>query len=202
MAHTVRLAGVSYVPPPHDHRANGVNLKALRKVVSACRGQTGFHLLSGDLCLADWGWPNGVKSAPIWSRSLPRSASSPRSQRGFDRAVARTVFGPGLQLRSDRGSLRQTGHGLSREYPTIGEMDAGVTPGWEIPVAECDGVRVGRRSVSTPIFRQLPAELERSGHALCSGRRCSGAANSCSTGPYDTASTWLSPIRRKARSSI
>jgi len=33
MSKIVRLAAVSYALPPHDHRANGVNLKALREVV-------------------------------------------------------------------------------------------------------------------------------------------------------------------------
>jgi predicted amidohydrolase len=48
-----------------------------------------------------------------------------------------------------------------KNYPTTGEMDAGVTPGWEVPVAECAGVRVGAAVCFDANFLQVAAELER-----------------------------------------
>src|SRR5262245_10047172 len=33
MAHTIRIAAVSYVPPAHDHHKHGVKLDALREIV-------------------------------------------------------------------------------------------------------------------------------------------------------------------------
>lgn len=48
-----------------------------------------------------------------------------------------------------------------KNYPTTGEMEAGVTPGWEVPVAECDGVRVGAAVCFDANFPQVAAELER-----------------------------------------
>ena len=48
-----------------------------------------------------------------------------------------------------------------KNYPTIGELEAGITPGTEVPVAECDGVRVGAAVCFDANFDQIPAELER-----------------------------------------
>src|SRR5919201_4289362 len=48
-----------------------------------------------------------------------------------------------------------------KNYPTTGEMDAGIAPGWEVPVAECDGVRVGAAVCFDVNFPAVAAELER-----------------------------------------
>jgi predicted amidohydrolase len=48
-----------------------------------------------------------------------------------------------------------------KNYPTDYEMNAGVTPGWEVPVAECEGVRVGAAVCFDVNFPQVAAELER-----------------------------------------
>jgi predicted amidohydrolase len=48
-----------------------------------------------------------------------------------------------------------------KNYPTIGELEAGVTPGWEVPVAECDGVRVGASVCFDANFDSVGAELEK-----------------------------------------
>jgi predicted amidohydrolase len=48
-----------------------------------------------------------------------------------------------------------------KNYPTDGEVEAGIAPGWEVPVAECDGVRVGAAICFDVNFPQVAAELER-----------------------------------------
>ena len=48
-----------------------------------------------------------------------------------------------------------------KNYPTIGEMKAGITPGREIPVGVCDGVRVGAAVCFDANFDQVAMELER-----------------------------------------
>jgi predicted amidohydrolase len=48
-----------------------------------------------------------------------------------------------------------------KNYPTTGELEAGVAPGWEVPVAECDGLRVGAAVCFDANFAQVAAELDR-----------------------------------------
>ena len=48
-----------------------------------------------------------------------------------------------------------------KNFPTIGEMEEGISPGWEVPVAECDGVRVGAAVCFDANFPEVAAELER-----------------------------------------
>jgi hypothetical protein len=48
-----------------------------------------------------------------------------------------------------------------KNYPTIGELEMGITPGHEIPVVECDGVRVGAAVCFDANFDHVAAELER-----------------------------------------
>src|SRR4029079_6768859 len=48
-----------------------------------------------------------------------------------------------------------------KNYPTIGELEAGITPGTEVRVAECDGVRVGATVCFDLNFDHVAVELER-----------------------------------------
>src|ERR1700687_1020583 len=48
-----------------------------------------------------------------------------------------------------------------KNYPTISEMEAGITPGWEVPVAECDGVRVGAAVCFDVNFADVAEKLEK-----------------------------------------
>ncbi len=48
-----------------------------------------------------------------------------------------------------------------KNYPTIGELELGITPGTEVPVGECDGVRVGAAVCFDANFDNVAAELER-----------------------------------------
>jgi predicted amidohydrolase len=48
-----------------------------------------------------------------------------------------------------------------KNYPTIGELQLGIRPGHEVPVGDCDGVRVGAAVCFDANFDHLAAELER-----------------------------------------
>ena len=48
-----------------------------------------------------------------------------------------------------------------KNYPTISELEAGISPGDEVPVAECDGVRVGAAVCFDANFDHIAADLER-----------------------------------------
>ena len=48
-----------------------------------------------------------------------------------------------------------------KNYPTIGELELGITPGREVPVAVCDGVRVGAAVCFDANFDAIAGELQR-----------------------------------------
>jgi predicted amidohydrolase len=48
-----------------------------------------------------------------------------------------------------------------KNYPTILELEAGISPGTEIPVADCNGVRVGAAVCFDANFERVALELER-----------------------------------------
>lgn len=48
-----------------------------------------------------------------------------------------------------------------KNYPTVGEMEAGITPGTQVPVFECQGTRVGMAVCFDLNFSSVAAELER-----------------------------------------
>lgn len=163
MARTLRLAAVSYAPPFHDHRRLGVNLDPVREaVLRVARDKPDFVCFPEICACSGGGFPQGVKSAPELE---PFAAAVGKIAReaGVNLVVPFLERHMGLVYNSvpvvDRsGKLAMV---YRKNYPTIGEMEAGVTPGWEVPVAECDGVRVGAAVCFDANFPQVAAELER-----------------------------------------
>ncbi len=163
MAHTLRLAAVSYVPPPHDHRTNGVNLKALREVVLRVAKDKPDFICFPEICACSGlGWPKAVKSAPDLEPFVAEVGKIAKEVNAalvvpfLERYMGQVYNSVPIVDRSGKLALV-----YRKNYPTTGEMDAGVTPGWEVPVAECDGVRVGAAVCFDANFPQVAAELER-----------------------------------------
>ena len=162
MSHLVRLAAVSYAPPVHDHRADGVNLKALREVVLRVARDRPDFICFPEICACGGGLPKGITSAPELEPFVAEVGK-------IAREVNAALIVPLLERHSgqvynsvpivDRGGKLAMVY--RKNYPTTGELDAGVAPGWEVPVAECDGVRVGAAVCFDANFPQVAAELER-----------------------------------------
>jgi predicted amidohydrolase len=162
MARIVRIAAVSFVPPAHDHRRE-VNLSAVREVVrKVARDKPDFICFPECCACIGGGLAAGVKQAP---ELAPFAAAVGK----LAREVNVALIVPFLEKLSgqvynsvpivDRaGRLVLT---YRKNYPTTGELNAGIAPGWEVPVAECDGVRVGAAVCFDANFPQVAAELER-----------------------------------------
>jgi predicted amidohydrolase len=159
----VRVAAVSYAPPFHDHRAAGVNLQALREMTAqVARDRPDFICYpEGCTCVAR-GFEKGIDSAPELE---PYAAEVGKLAREFNTALVV----PFLERKDGRvynsvpivdrqGNLVLV---YRKNYPTIIELEAGISPGEDVPVAICDGVRVGATVCFDANFDFLAAELER-----------------------------------------
>lgn len=163
MARMLRLAGVSYVPPAHDHHGKGVNLDPLREVVlRVARDRPDFVCFPEVCACIGGGMAAGVKAAPELEPfaaavgKLAREANVNLVVPFLERYQGRVYNSVPVVDRNGKLALV-----YRKNYPTVSEMQAGVTPGWEVPVAECDGVRVGAAVCFDANYPQVAAELER-----------------------------------------
>jgi hypothetical protein len=159
----LRVAAVSYAPPFHDHKRHGVNLQALRDMTArVMRDKPAFICYPEACACIDGGLNKGIDAAPELE---PFVAAVAALAREFN--VALVI--PFLERRGGRvfnsvpvvdrqGRLVLV---YRKNYPTIGEMEAGISPGHDVPVAECDGVRVGAAVCFDANFDSVAAELER-----------------------------------------
>jgi predicted amidohydrolase len=162
MARIIRLAAVSYVPPAHDHR-HGVDLRPLRDVVlRAARDRPDFICFPEACACIGAGWKAGVAQAPELE---PFAAAVGKLAREAGAALVVPFLERYLGLVYNSvpvvNRLGKLVLVYRKNYPTTTELDGGVTPGWEVPVAECDGVRVGAAVCFDANFPQVAAELER-----------------------------------------
>src|SRR4051794_13806394 len=162
MARTIRVAAVSYVPPAHDHR-KGVDLRALREVaLRVARDRPDFICFPEACACIGAGLKKGAEYAPELE---PFVAAVGKLAREVNAALVVPLLERYLGLVYNSVPVVDRAGKLAlvyrKNYPTTGEMDAGVTPGWEVPVAECDGVRVGAAVCFDANFPQVGAELER-----------------------------------------
>ena len=160
---TVRVAAVSFAMPFHDHRVDGVNLKALREMTAQVVKEKPDFICYPEACAcAGKGFAAGIKTAPQLD---PYVAEVARIAIEFKV----NVIAPFLERSGDRvynsvpivdrqGRLVLV---YRKNYPTIGELEAGISPGREVPVAECDGIRVGAAVCFDANFDSVAAELER-----------------------------------------
>jgi predicted amidohydrolase len=169
MVHKVRACAVSYAPPYHDHHNDGVNLDPLREMVGKVVDQERPDFICFPEVCACYakGFEPGIKAAPEIG---PFTEVVGKIAKEFD--VSLIV--PLIERRDGRvyNSVpivdRKGNHVLTyrKFFPTIGEMDEGITPGWDVPVAECDGVRVGASVCYDANFPQVGEELFRQGCRL------------------------------------
>jgi len=141
MSKIVRLAAVSYALPPHDHRANGVNLKALREVVLRVAKDKPDFICFPEICACSGGdFRKLAKTAPELE---PFAAEVGKIAKEVNAALVVPFLEQHMGLVYNSAPIVDRSGKLvmvyRKNYPTIGEMEAGVTPGWEVPVAECDG---------------------------------------------------------------
>lgn len=160
---TIRVVAVSFVPPFHDHRKSGVNLQSLREVmVRVAREKPDFVCFPEACTCVGGGFEKGIEVAP---ERDPYLSEVGKIAREFQTAV----IAPFLERDQDRvynsvPIVDRQGRMIlvyRKNYPTITELEAGITPGHEIPVAECDGVRVGAAVCFDANFDHVAAELER-----------------------------------------
>jgi predicted amidohydrolase len=163
MAHPIRLAAVSYVPPAHDHHARGVDLGPIREMVlRVARDRPDFICFPEICACASGGLAQGVRSAPELDPFVAAVGKLAREVKAalvvpfLERYQGRVYNSVPIVDRSGRLVLV-----YRKNYPTISEMTGGIAPGWEVPVAECDGVRVGAAVCFDVNFPQVAAELER-----------------------------------------
>ncbi len=164
MSKTIRLAAVSYAPPLHDHHKLGVNLSAIREVVLRVveRERPDFICFPEICACSGSSFKAGISAAPEIGAyaaevgKLAKEANAALIIPCLERHMGQ-IFNS-VPIVNRQGQLVLV---YRKNYPTIGEMDEGICPGWEVPVADCDGVRVGAAVCFDANFDQIAAELER-----------------------------------------
>lgn len=160
---SVRVAAVSYTMPFHDHRSQGVNLQPLREMTAKVAHERPDFVCYPEVCACiGGGFQKGIATAPELG---PYVEEVGKIAREFDTAI----IAPLIERSGDRvynavpivdrkGNLVLN---YRKNYPTTGELEDGITPGDGVPVAECDGVRVGAAVCFDANFDHVAAELER-----------------------------------------
>ncbi|NUQ63105.1 MAG: carbon-nitrogen hydrolase family protein [Pirellulales bacterium] len=160
---SVRIAAVSYSPPFHNHRKDGVNLGPLREMTAKVAKERPDFICYPEICASvAAGFNKGIETAPELE---PYVAEVGKIAREFNTAIvapllersAGRVYNS-VPIVDRKGKLVLVYH---KNYPTILELEAGISPGTEIPVAQCDGVRVGAAVCFDANFEPIAAELER-----------------------------------------
>jgi predicted amidohydrolase len=159
----VRVAAVSYGMPFHDHRAKGVDLSALREMTAKVAKDRPDFICYPEICTCGaGGFEKGLQIAPELE---PYAAEVGKIAREFNTAiVAPFIERQGTKRFNSVPIVDRSGKLVlvyRKNYPTIGELEAGISPGHEIPVADCDGVRVGATVCFDLNFDFIAVELER-----------------------------------------
>lgn len=162
MSRILRLAGVGFIPPPHDHHGKGIDLTPVRDILQRVMRDKPDFVCFPEICACAGPLTQGVKNAPELEPyaaavgKLAKEANVNLIVPFLERHMGQVYNSVPIVERT--GKLVMV---YRKNYPTYGEMDAGITPGWEVPVAECDGVRVGAAVCFDANFPQVAAELER-----------------------------------------
>lgn len=152
----MRLAAVSALPPAYD-------MKALRDIVQKVAKDRPDLIVFPEMCAcASGGWRNNLKGAPEVG---PFAEQVGKIAREVGAALVVPFAEKHMgQVYNSVPIVDRTGKLVTvyrKNFPTTGEMEAGITPGWEVPVAECDGVRVGAAVCFDVNFPPVALELER-----------------------------------------
>jgi predicted amidohydrolase len=159
----VRVAAVSYSMPFHDHRGAGVKLSALRDMTAQVAKEKPDFICYPEVCTCiGGGFKKGIAAAP---ELQPYVAEVAKIAREFNTAlIAPFIEREGDRVYNSVPIVDRSGElvlNYRKNYPTTGELEDGITPGREVPVAECDGVRVGAAVCFDANFDFIAAELER-----------------------------------------
>ena len=162
MAKIIRLAGVSYALPPHDHQRLGVDLSGIRDTVKKVAKDKPNFICFPEICACSGPLEKSVKQAPELEPFVAAVGKIAKEANvnlvvPFLEKLSGQVYNS-VPIVDRTGKLAMV---YRKNYPTPGELKAGISPGWEVPVAECDGVRVGAAVCFDANFPQVAAELER-----------------------------------------
>lgn len=160
---SVRVAAVSYSPPFHDHRHSGVNLAPIREMVSQVMRDKPDFICFPEICsCVGGGFEKGITTAPDLTSHVTEVAKIARE---FDVAlIVPLIERVGQHLYNSVPIVDRRGQlvlNYRKNYPTDGELKSGIRPGHEVPVAVCDGVRVGAAVCFDANFDSIAMELER-----------------------------------------
>ncbi len=162
MARIVRLAAVSYAPPPHDHQGQGVNLKGIREMALKVAKEKPDFICFPEICACGGPFDKAIKYAPELEPFVAEVAKIAKEVNAalivplLERHMGQVYNSVPIVDRAGKLVLV-----YRKNYPTTGEMEKGVTPGWEVPVGVCDGVRVGAAVCFDANYPQVAAELEK-----------------------------------------
>lgn len=162
MARLIRVAAVSHVPAKCAEGGR-TDFAALREVVHAVAKDKPQVICFPEICAScGQDFAAGVKHAPELGPFVMEIGR-------LAREVKAALVVPTLERRGGRvynsapvvdaaGRLAMV---YRKNFPTVGEMDLGVHPDTEVPVADCDGVRVGAAICFDINFARVAAALER-----------------------------------------
>jgi predicted amidohydrolase len=152
----MRLAAVSALPPAND-------MKGLRDIVLKVARDKPDLIVFPEMCAcASGGWRNNIKSPPELGPFADEVGKIAREVGAalvvpFAEKYTGQVYNS-VPVVDRTGKLVMV---YRKSFPTTGEMEAGITPGWEVAVADCDGVRVGAAVCFDVNFPQVALELEK-----------------------------------------
>ena len=158
-----RVAAVSYSPPFHDHHRQGVKLDSLREMTAKVAQDQPDFICYPEICACGAaGFERGLDSAPELDPFIEQVGKIAKE---FQTALIVPFIERRGKLRFNSVPIVNKQGELvlvyRKNFPTIGEMEAGVSPGEETPVAECDGVRVGAAVCFDLNFDRVAERLER-----------------------------------------
>ncbi|MBY0525375.1 MAG: carbon-nitrogen hydrolase family protein [Gemmataceae bacterium] len=160
MARTIRLAGVSFRPPSVDH-SKGVNLAAVRDIVQQVARDKPHFIAFPELCACPGNVETAVRNA-VELKPFVEEVGKLAREVGIALVVpfaerdGKQVFNS-VPIVDSQGKLALV---YRKNYPTDSELRGGVTPGTQVPVAVCDGVRVGAAVCFDANFSHVWSELE------------------------------------------
>jgi len=132
-----------------------VDLRALREVVLKVAKERPKFICFPEICACSGPLEKGVEQAPDVEAFADAVGKIAREVKialvvPFLERYAGQVYNS-VPVVDSVGKLVMT---YRKNYPTMGEMNAGIAPGWEVPVAVCDGVRVGAAVCFDANFRR------------------------------------------------